>query len=221
MLVSAIMPTADRRHLLPLAIACFAAQDWPEKELIVIDDGKDCVADLFAGIAGVTYLTLCGHRLSIGAKLNIAIRHAAGDILIRWDDDDWSASNRITDQVTRLLESGKSISGYHSILFWDVARQQASRYAGAPNYSLGTAVCFMRAYWAEKHFPPSSQGEDNAFLRRAQQKHSIASIDAGKLMVARIHPANTAGGKPAQWPPVETSEIPAEFFADLQRQTSV
>src|ERR1035441_7854207 len=98
MLVSAIMPTGDRRHLLPLAIRAFVQQDWPEKELIVIDDGKDCVADLFIGVAGVKYCSLDGGRLRIGAKLNIACQHAGGDILVRWDDDDWSAPNRIGDR---------------------------------------------------------------------------------------------------------------------------
>lgn len=62
MLISAIMPTYNRRHLVPLALHCFLAQDWPEKELLVVDDGPDVLQDLFAGIPGVRYV-----RLPVGA----------------------------------------------------------------------------------------------------------------------------------------------------------
>jgi hypothetical protein len=44
--ISCLMPTADRRAFVPLAIRYFLAQDYPEKELIIVDDGADSVADL-------------------------------------------------------------------------------------------------------------------------------------------------------------------------------
>ena len=39
MLVSCIMPTCDRQVLIPVALKCYLSQDWPDKELVVIDDG--------------------------------------------------------------------------------------------------------------------------------------------------------------------------------------
>jgi glycosyltransferase involved in cell wall biosynthesis len=45
-LVSCIMPTANRRPFLPEAIRLFLGQDYPESELIVLDDGEDAIADL-------------------------------------------------------------------------------------------------------------------------------------------------------------------------------
>jgi glycosyltransferase involved in cell wall biosynthesis len=45
-LVSCIMPTFNRRPFVPQAIRYFLAQDYPEKEFIIVDDGADSVADL-------------------------------------------------------------------------------------------------------------------------------------------------------------------------------
>ena len=43
-LVSCIMPTASRRRFVPLAIRYFLSQDYPNKELLILDDGDDSVA---------------------------------------------------------------------------------------------------------------------------------------------------------------------------------
>ncbi|MBP3960494.1 glycosyltransferase [Gemmata sp. G18] len=48
-LVSCIMPTRNRRVRSARALHNFLAQDYPNKELVVIDDGTDSVADLVAG----------------------------------------------------------------------------------------------------------------------------------------------------------------------------
>ena len=45
-LVSCIMPTADRRRFVPQAIRNFLAQDYAERELVILDDGADSIADL-------------------------------------------------------------------------------------------------------------------------------------------------------------------------------
>ena len=45
-LVSCIMPTYNRRPFVPKAIEYFLRQDYPNRELIILDDGDDRVADL-------------------------------------------------------------------------------------------------------------------------------------------------------------------------------
>ncbi len=44
-LVSCIMPTANRQRFIPTAISLFLRQDYPEKELVIIDDGEHSVVD--------------------------------------------------------------------------------------------------------------------------------------------------------------------------------
>ena len=45
-MVSCIMPTYNRREFIPNAIRYFLRQDYDNKELIIIDDGTDNIADL-------------------------------------------------------------------------------------------------------------------------------------------------------------------------------
>jgi glycosyltransferase involved in cell wall biosynthesis len=82
------MPTRNRRAFIHLALRCFEAQDYNQKELIIVDDGDDPVGDLIHGCAQVQYRRL-GERHSIGDKRNAACELAQGQVVMLWDDDDW------------------------------------------------------------------------------------------------------------------------------------
>jgi glycosyltransferase involved in cell wall biosynthesis len=109
-MASCIMPTMNRRSFVPLALKSFAAQDYPNKELLIIDDGDDPIEDLTTGLPGVRYLRL-PRRLSIGAKRNLACAEAEGQIIAHWDDDDWYAPDRLRYQVTALLAGAADLTG--------------------------------------------------------------------------------------------------------------
>jgi len=55
-LVSCIMPTYNRRAFVPQAIYYFLRQDYPNKELIIVDDGTDEVGDLIPGDERIRYI---------------------------------------------------------------------------------------------------------------------------------------------------------------------
>lgn len=188
MLVSAIMPTTEsRRELRNLAIDCFNNQEWDEKELIVIESPD-----------------------SIGNKLNQACKQAKGDILIRWDDDDWSDFTRIKEQVHRLLVHQKQLTGYYTMYFWDMNKKLASEYRGVKNYCLGTSMCFTRDYWNSNKFLDCSYGEDLHFQAKARGEKTVISVPAKNMMVARIHGSNTGSSKCA-FPVKPTEVLPEEF----------
>jgi glycosyltransferase involved in cell wall biosynthesis len=216
LLVSAIMPVYGQREMVEIALASFLSQDWTNKELIVIDDSPEEMRSLFEPVPCVVYVHP-PERMKIGTKRNVACRNASGDIIVHFDSDDWSAPSRIRDQVERLRKSGKSVSGYHSMLFWDGV--EAFKYKGSEDYSLGTGLCYRKEFWQQHPFVPEGprSWEDNVFVQAARNDNEIVAVDAGKLMVARIHPGNTCPKKPRenprQWSPVAASEIPQEFFA--------
>jgi glycosyltransferase involved in cell wall biosynthesis len=224
-LVSAIMPTRDRAHLLPLAIAALIAQDWPHErlELIVVDDGAEPVGSLIRELlAGsgieLEYLRMCGSQLEdwqrrIGAKRNLACEMARGEFIVHWDDDDWSAPGRIREQVELLEAGGKALTGYHTLLFWDAANRQASRYTNTPTYACGSSFCYRRQWWKQHLFPAANIGEDNHFVTEARDAGQLVALPGRRQMVARIHAGNTSARNPLQWPEVATAEIPQEFFA--------
>ncbi|MCP4218623.1 MAG: glycosyltransferase family 2 protein, partial [bacterium] len=59
------MPTRNRRGFVPLALRCFLHQDYPHKELVVVDDGEDKIADLLPRHLPIKYIYLDKPR-SIG-----------------------------------------------------------------------------------------------------------------------------------------------------------
>jgi glycosyltransferase involved in cell wall biosynthesis len=221
-LVSCICVTANRRHLIRAALESYRSQDWPHRELVVIDDGSQDVRDLCQAVPGCVYIYVAGPQ-KIGVKRNLACEAASGDIICTWDDDDWSAPTRISDQVIRLLQSGKAVSGYHSMLFWDGTR--GFKYKGASDYSLGTALCYRKDFWRKHPFIKEDKihFEDNAFVQAARNAQQIVSVDAEARMVARIHPGNTAPKRPEvspqQWPPAAALDFPLEFFVAIGRSS--
>ena len=55
-LISCIMPTYNRREFVSQAIYYFLHQDYPNKELIIVDDGTDEVGDLIPGDERIRYI---------------------------------------------------------------------------------------------------------------------------------------------------------------------
>jgi hypothetical protein len=52
------MPTYNRRHFVPRAIEYSLRQDYPNKELIVVDDGHESVSDLVPNSDRIRYIRL-------------------------------------------------------------------------------------------------------------------------------------------------------------------
>ena len=86
--VSAIMPTYNRRDFVRQAIEYFSRQDYPAaaRELIVVDDGEQSVADLAAGLENNSLLPF-DRLTSVGFQRNFApVRRLCGEIIVHWDD---------------------------------------------------------------------------------------------------------------------------------------
>src|SRR5258708_4948225 len=101
-MLSCIMPTFNRPRFVAQAVRYFLAQDYPEKELVIVDDGTDSVADLVPKNAQIRYFRQ-ETKQALGSKRNFACEQARGDIIAHWDDDDWSAPWRLRYQVEQLL----------------------------------------------------------------------------------------------------------------------
>src|SRR5262249_23292196 len=117
--ISCIMLTRDRRSFVPLALRCFAAQDYPNHELVVVDDGADPVADLAEGVRGVRYVRVRATR-TIGAKRNLGCEAASGEIVAHWDDDDWYGPDRLTAQAAPLLNGTADVTGLEGGYFLEL-----------------------------------------------------------------------------------------------------
>jgi glycosyltransferase involved in cell wall biosynthesis len=208
-LVSCLMPTYNRRAFVPRAVELFLAQDYPHRELLVLDDGSDAVGDLLPADPRIRYHRLSG-RLALGAKRNLAAERAAGEILAHWDDDDWMAPWRLRYQVRELLEAGVDACGLERLFFHDPEGDRAweYRYSGLLPWVAGGTLCYTRSFWEGHRFAARGEGEDNDFLWRHKPR-LLRLADPG-FYVATVHRGNTSRKHTAtaNWHPVEPQALP-------------
>jgi glycosyltransferase involved in cell wall biosynthesis len=90
-LVSCIMPTYNHRTFVPQAIEYCLRQDYPHKELILLDDGTDKICDLMPDLPEIKFVEL-SQKLTVGEKRNLAIEASRGEMILHWYDDDLDAA---------------------------------------------------------------------------------------------------------------------------------
>lgn len=87
-LVSVILPTRDRRDVLPAAIASVLGQSYPSWELVVVDDGsEDGTSEVLGGIDDERVRVLRGGGGGVGRARNVALDAARGELIAYLDDD--------------------------------------------------------------------------------------------------------------------------------------
>jgi glycosyltransferase involved in cell wall biosynthesis len=96
--ISAICPTfnriSKRKHLLEEAIESFLRQDYPNKELILVNDAPGQV--LVCDKPGVRIFNLSERFKTLGEKYNWAINACDGELICSFEDDDISLPHRLS-----------------------------------------------------------------------------------------------------------------------------
>ena len=99
-MVSVYLPTRNRAHLVPRAIASVLAQDYRDFELLVVDDAStDATPEVLAGIAkndSRVRLYRLEQQGGAPAARNVALRAVAGRYATGIDDDDEMLPNRLS-----------------------------------------------------------------------------------------------------------------------------
>lgn len=196
-LVTCIMPTADRRSFVPQALACFLAQDYPNLELLVVDDGSDSVADMMPPDQRIRYVRL-ENRLSVGAKRNLACERAHGEFIIHWDDDDWYPPSRVGLQVRALVDQGVDACGSSTVYYYDRSRNVAFRYrydGRERPWVAGNTLAYRRDVWCRRPFRDIQVGEDAFFV--SSLGHRLVDLRDPGLCVGTVHAGNVSPKKTA------------------------
>ena len=227
--VCAIMLTRDRPELAARAVECFRKQTYADLQFFGLDTGEKCAKDTPYGEPLATTVWMpeqCGKR-TIGELRNGAIKGALGyfnfDIVVHWDDDDWSHPNRIVEQVELLQSSAADVVGYRDMLFWrEGVLEGEGRACSRPSeawlyehqtparpYALGTSLCYWRKTWERHHFANETQGVEDHWLREKKvvsvsamgpygtalaNRPAIYNNPETVRMIARIHGGNTSNG---------------------------
>jgi glycosyltransferase involved in cell wall biosynthesis len=166
-LVSVILTTRDRPRLLSVALRCYQHQSYPNRELIVVDDGASFPADAEAVAALGGRLLREAPGTPLGTKLNRGVEVANGRLCQKMDDDDWYAPGFLEAMVSSLFESWSvvcrpTLAFLAGFLFFDLARWEVRQ--SLPNNIPGATLLFAREDWQRREFRALSQDEDVWFL---------------------------------------------------------
>ena len=232
-LVSCIMPTSDRPLFVPKAIEYFSRQDYPNKELIILDDGNRKIKDFIPSHPNIHYFEL-EKRMKVGEKRNIAIKNSHGQFIMHWDDDDWYASNRIRYQLQALLEEKADICALRPGLFYEVKEDIFWRYGEDLHEKLyyagviGGSITYTKKLWERfvRFSSSTNLAEDAQFLKQLPKHTKIIKLPNTICLIYIRHNHNTwkfTCGKdmdPSGWykviPPREIRCEDLEFYQKIR-----
>lgn len=166
--VSCLMLTRNRFGAFKKAVQDFIDQDWPNKELIIVDNGnfiyKYRVRKFLEGVNGHITHVETGH-LSIGELRNIGMAKCNGEFIAIFDDDDRHRSDRISKQMDIILKS--NVTG--TVLRNFIAVERKKRTMCHIKHGLDGTLIFQNPYgWIR--YTDINQGEDTAFIKRLKEK---------------------------------------------------
>lgn len=230
-LISCIMPTKNRREFVPKAIEYFLRQTYPNKQLIIGDNG-DSIKDLMDAAGGPWYdetqpdrVPILAYRRfrtgqTLGARRNALVECCCnGDLIAHWDDDDWYGADRLADQVKAFTSSDIEVSGVEHPLFYDLRTGKAWRYSyhGEGQYLYSATLMYRRSYWERSPFPDLQVGASVPFVLGPGRRNHAAFIQECDWYVGMAHEGNNSP-KPferAEFTPCNASAVEGRFGNDL------
>lgn len=152
--VSVLLPTRRPQYLLD-AISQIAAQTEVEVQLIVGLHGYDIDARTERRLAKMPIESLVVHRVAshrpLGAVLDDLAERADGELLSKWDDDDWYGRHHLIDLVLAHRYSGADVVGKAAeFVFLEPADLTIRRWpvgAEAPSSTLAGGTLLTSATW--------------------------------------------------------------------------
>lgn len=189
-LISCIMPTYGRPGYLGEAVEMFLAQDYPAKELILLND---CPGQTFrCELPGVQVVNVPRRYPSLGEKRNAAIEMSAGEIIAVWDDDDVHLPWRLSFSMSEMRRLRTEF--YRPAEFWaywgDGDLHDNQSVESWVNHGL---VLFSKQLWERVGgYPAKGVGEDAEFFTRI---HTHLAKDFIKYPLEREHRFYVLRGK--------------------------
>ncbi len=107
-LISVVLPTHNRAHLLGRAVGSVLAQDYPKLEVIVVDDASSDDTEQVVGAIGDTRVRYIRRKAQggPGAAHNTGIAAATGSLVAFQDSDDEWIADKLTRQLAILDDAG-------------------------------------------------------------------------------------------------------------------
>lgn len=191
--VSCLMVTANRKKIAERSILCFKRQTYPNKELIIIDDGEEDYRDILTGIpqSDLRYIRVPkDDHLRLGGLRNLSLEAAEGDFLVQWDDDDWYHDDRITLQAKVLQNGFDACCLSYSLIHIQDGEFKDTPFIGSLTHGIPGSIMHISS--DEIYYPNYPKAEDTVYLNQwKKKKYTIMPKDMAYLFIRCYHGSNT------------------------------
>ena len=194
-LISCICVSRKKPALLKRAIACFNAQSYPAKELIIVYENDDPETEAFVEneqIAIQNNIRIekvsAVPKISLGELRNTGIHAARGEFICQWDDDDWYHVDRLSSQYLLV----KDARGGSILTRWIVYNSiEKKAFVSKRRLWEGSILC-SKDILQLKPYEPKHLGEDTATIDYLDSQNYLHLIeDRPELYIYVYHGSNT------------------------------
>ncbi|MCH9803814.1 glycosyltransferase family 2 protein [bacterium] len=194
-----VVCVSNRPAQLEHIIHMFNIQDWPNKNLVLVVNAECYPTEPVDALDAVTVIRTAQEE-SLGSCLNRGFAAATGEVIVRFDDDDWYAPNYVASAVETFKTVDAQVIGkceYFAYIesrdhvvrrFSGRAERHVGRVAGGSLVVLAEAVARVR-------FPDCSIGEDVEYVRRCEREglRVWATAPQGFLQMRSVGGGHTWG----------------------------
>ncbi|HTA39271.1 MAG TPA: glycosyltransferase family 2 protein [Candidatus Acidoferrales bacterium] len=187
--VSCLTVTWQRLGMLTRAVECFRRQTLAEREMVIVYGADD--RDTARYVESLEDPSIRGVRVAkryrLGWLRNIAVENARGECVAVWDDDDWSAPNRLHAQLRAIDRSGKAACVLSKVILHNSVTQRSY---------LSHERTWEASLVARRKDLPSYDGslsrfEDTPVVMALEERGELALLKRPDLYVYVYHGTNT------------------------------
>lgn len=224
-LISCICVTNNRISFLKRAITCFAAQNYPNKELLIsFPEGDHQTSSFLDDVLAYNDLSIFKiareDKESVGNARNLAINKCHGDYICVWDDDDWYHASRLSYQFNSMQTTrvGYSASVLTRLLLFDQTTKKA--YLSFSHCWENTLLCRKEIIF-QNQYAHTNRGEDSHIIKFLDGKKFLHHIeDAPFLYIYIYHGENTWNYKHYQYLINKSELLEEDLSAEIYHLTN-
>jgi len=214
--VSVVAPSmSSRQHYHEQLWASFAAQDWEDKELIVVESYEKSPSAFLqqkakedSRLVHVCFRRSSDEDFSVGLKRNMTLHLASGAVICNFDDDDMYASSYVSEMVGEMKSRGLTAITLSSWYNYIVPRRvcaysdPVSKIADAEQldevlYGYGFSYVHRRREALLFPYPDVGFAEDAPFLFKLREEFGDAKValkrDETGICMHIVHRNNSTG----------------------------
>lgn len=182
------MVTANRKRLVRRSLLSYQKQTYPNKEIVIVDDGKEDLSDVLQSLTKdeVKYNKIPKRPDNVlGHLRNLTLEMASGDILVQWDDDDWYHPERL--QVQAEVLSGEAEMCCLSGALFHLDTKMFFNHPFVSRFRKGVPGSIMHRKNPFIRYPGIPLGEDDIYLKAWKKRANVMLGAAHSFLFIRSY----------------------------------